>query len=98
MTDEEERERRTEAIDRFARYVDLLREPTAVALARYCFKMEFADGRWDVAERELPATPRIGELVDLADGERWRIRGSQLVRSRPAGKPPREFFVCAPAG
>ena len=98
MTDEEERAQRADAIDRFAQYADLLREATAATLARYSFKLVFADGRWDLAEKDLSALPHIGELVDLADGERWRIRESQLVAPLPPGKPPHEFFVCAPAG
>jgi hypothetical protein len=97
VKDREERVRRAEAIERFGQYVDLLREATAEALSRYSFKLEFADGRWTLAEKELPALPQIGELVELADGRRWQVRGSQLVPARPAGKPPREFFVCAPA-
>jgi hypothetical protein len=97
VTDDEERTRRTEAIDRLAQYVDLLQKATAAALVRYSFKLEFADGRWDLAEKELLDAPRIGELIDLADGACWRVSGSQVVRPRPAGKAPREFFVCAPA-
>ena len=97
VTDEEERAQRADAIDRFAQYADLLRKETAASLARYSFKLLFADGRWDVAEKDLPAAPHIGELVELADGGRWRIRESQVVRTRPAGKAPHEFFVCAPA-
>jgi len=96
VTDDEERERREEAIDRLGRYADLLREATAAALARYSFKLEFADGRWDIVEKEFPEAPTVGELVDLEDGECWRIRRSQVVHARPAGKPPREYFVCAP--
>ena len=96
VTDDEERERRGEAIDRLGRYADLLREATAAALARYSFKLEFADGRWDIAEKEFPEAPTVGELVDFEDGECWRIRRSQVVHARPAGKPPREYFVCAP--
>lgn len=97
VSDDEERTRRTDAIDRMAAYVDLLQKATAAALVRYSFKLEFADGRWDLAEKELPAAPLVGEVVDLADGASWRISGSQFVRPRPSGKPPREFFVCAPA-
>ena len=96
VTDDEERERRGEAIDRLGRYADLLREATSTALARYSFKLEFEDGRWDIAEKEFPEAPTVGELVDLEDGECWRIRRSQVVHARPAGKPPREYFVCAP--
>ena len=97
MTDEEERAARADAIDRFSQYAELLREATAASLARYSFKLLFADGRWDVAEKDLPAAPHVGEVVDLFDGELWQIRGSQVVRTRASGKPPHEFFVCAPA-
>ena len=96
VIDEEERARRAEAIDRFAQYVDLFQQATVAALARYSFKLEFADGRWDLAEKELPATPHIGEFVEFAPGDRWRIHSSQLVRPRPPSKPVRELFVCAP--
>jgi hypothetical protein len=57
----------------------------------------FADGRWTLAEKELPALPQIGELVELAEGDSWQIRDTQLVPDRPPGKPPRRFFVCTPA-
>ena len=97
VRDREERLRRAEAIERFGQYIELLREATTEELERYSFKLEFADGRWTLAEKELPALPKIGELVELADGGRWQVRGSQLVPARPSGKPPREFFVCAPA-
>lgn len=97
VTDDEERERRREAIDRLGRYADLLRDATASEVARYSFKLEFADGRWDIAEKEFPQAPAIGELVDFADGGCWRIRRSLLVHPRPAGKSPHEYFVCAPA-
>ena len=78
------------------RYVGLLREASGSS-ARYTFKLELADGRWDVAEQELPAVPRVGDVVRLADGE-WKVHGTQVVRPRPRQKPPCEFFVCAPAG
>ena len=57
--DESERPRRADAIDHFAKYVELLRQTTAATLMRYSFKREFADGRWDVAETELPAEPPL---------------------------------------
>lgn len=65
----------------------MLREATAGAVARYSFKLEFSDGRWDLDEQELPAAPRVGDLVEFSDGRRWQIRGSQFVRPRTAGKP-----------
>ena len=95
--DETERPRRSEAIDHFAKYVELLRQTTAATLMRYSFKREFADGRWDVAETELPAEPRIGEYVWFADTGAWKVSGVQRV-ARPVGQaPPHEFFACAPA-
>ncbi len=98
VADGEERARRRDALACVAEYVDLLGEASGEAAARYSFKLEFPDGRWNVAERELPVSPRIGELVVFEDGERWRIRDSQRVVPRPPSKPPREFFVCALAG
>jgi hypothetical protein len=97
VADDDERAARADAIDRFSQYTELLREATAASLARYSFKLLFEDGRWDVAEKDLPAVPHVGEVVDLFDGKLWQIRGSQLVRTRPSGKAPHEFFVCAPA-
>lgn len=63
----------------------------------YSFKLELPDGRWDVTEQPCPSAPRVGDLLLLADGGRWQVVGTQLVGARPAGKPPREFYVCAPA-
>lgn len=97
MPDETERSRHAQAIEQLGHYIDLLRDATSEVGARYSLKLELADGRWDVAETDLSARPRIGDLIDLDDGGRWSVRRSQLVRPRPAGKPPREFFVCAPA-
>ena len=38
-----------------------------------------------------------GDVLGFAGYGDWRIEGSQRVGVKPAGKPPREFFVCAPA-
>lgn len=94
---DEDRQRRSEAIDRLAQYVSLLRQATGSESQFYTFKLEFPDGRWDVEERRLDHPPAVGEVVDLERFGAWRVRGSQFVRPRPAQKPPREFFVCAPA-
>ncbi|MGZ4352780.1 MAG: hypothetical protein ACXVZ4_04485 [Gaiellaceae bacterium] len=98
VTAGEQRARRALAIDQAAQYVALLREAGEQgkhARVPFWFKREFPDGRWDVAERLLEATPRVGDVVSFDDGRRWRVRDSQLVKPRPARKPPREFFVCA---
>jgi hypothetical protein len=97
----EERERREFALAAIEGYTALLREPMERApslnLIRYCFKLVFPDGRWSIDEKQLPAAPHEGDVLDFAGYGDWRIEGSQRVGVRPAGKPPREFFVCAPA-
>lgn len=92
------RARRASAIEQVAQYVALLREAGGAfphPPAAFCFKREFPDGRWDVAERVLDVPPRVGDVVAFEDGSCWQVRDSQLVRPRPERKPPREFFVCA---
>ena len=64
---------------------------------RYSFKLVFPDGRWSVGEKQLPDPPSQGDVVDFDGYGDWRIEGQQRVGVRPAGKAPREFFVCAPA-
>ena len=82
-----------QAIEHLADYVALLRETSSLS---YPLKLEFGDGRWDVAEGSFPARPRVGDLLTLPTGE-WCVRGSQLVHPSVAGKPAREFIVCAPS-
>ena len=43
----------------------------------------------------MPAPPRPGDVLSF-HGSQWFVRTSQLVRPRPAGRPTREVFVCAP--
>jgi hypothetical protein len=97
----EERERCEFALTAIEGYAALLREPMEAApsrnLIRYCFKLVFPDGRWSLDEKVLAAAPHEGDVLDFAGYGDWRIQGSQRVGVRPAGKPPREFFVCAPA-
>ncbi len=98
LENEEQRSRREQAIEQFGTYVAMLRDTTTVSAARpFSFKLEFEDGRWNVDEMRLEAAPRVGDIVSFGDGRPWRIRATQLVRARPARKPVREFFVCAPA-
>jgi hypothetical protein len=99
---EDERERRAGALAAFEGYAALLREPNRPApqsrnLIRYAFKLVFPDGRWSVDERDLPAAPRAGDVLGFDGIGEWRIHGAQLVGVKPAGKPPRTFFVCSPA-
>ena len=99
--DPEMRERREFALAAIEGYAALLREPMEPApssrLIRYCFKLVFPDGRWSIDEKHLPAAPHEGDVLEFAKYGDWRIQGSQQVGVRPAGKPPRQFFVCAPA-
>jgi hypothetical protein len=94
IADDEQRSRRTEAINSVGKYVGLLRAAEALP-ANFSFKLELNDGRWDIAEKHLASPPRVGDVLSLA-GQRWRVRASQFVRPRPSGRPAREVFVCAP--
>ena len=64
--------------------------------ARYSFKLEFPDGRWDLAEQELATEPRVGDLVWF-EGSPWQIRGHRLVPRRPDPAHPHDFLACSPA-
>jgi hypothetical protein len=110
VENEEQRARHEQAIEQMANYVSMLRDTTTTSASLaaaygpdgrlrspFSFKLEFADGRWNVDEKELEAAPQIGDIISFDDGRPWRVRASQLVRARPARKPVREFFVCAPA-
>ncbi len=99
-----------EAVGHLMAYATLLRallpaatiaegSPAAPRLApqSYMFMLEFPDGRWDVAERQLETTPRAGDEISFDDGKVWRVRETRLVTPAPARKPPRRMFVCAAA-
>jgi hypothetical protein len=96
-----ERERRAGALAAFEGYTALLREPVPQEPGRnqirYCFKLVFPDGRWSIDEKQLRSVPRAGDVVGFDGAGHWRVEGAQRVGVRPAGKPPRTFFVCAPA-
>ena len=98
--DPELRERREYALAAIEGYTALLREPVVPAPTRdpvrYSFKLVFPDGRWSLDEKQLVAAPQEGDVLDFEGYGDWRIQSSQRVGVRPAGKPPREFFVCAP--
>jgi hypothetical protein len=99
--DQEERARHEFALAAIEGYTALLREPMEAPpsrnLIRYCFKLVFPDGRWSIDEKQLAAAPREGDVIEIEGYGGWRIQGSQRVGVKPAGKAPREFFVCAPA-
>ena len=105
----EQRSRHEQAIEQMDTYVSMLRDTatTSASLAAaygpdgrrrrpFSFKLEFADGRWNVDEKELETAPQVGDIVSFDDGRPWRVSASQFVRARPTRKPTREFFVCAP--
>jgi hypothetical protein len=97
MADDEQRSRRTEAVARLGNYVGMLRDAEAPlrTIGAFSFKLELNDGRWDVEELNMPKVPRVGDVLSF-HGTTWRVRASQLVKPRPAGRPAREVFVCAP--
>jgi hypothetical protein len=98
--DDEQRERHAHALTFMEGYTSLLREPSPSATRnafRYCFKLVFPDGRWSVDEKQLAQAPQDGDVVHFAGYGDWRVQGTQRVMPRPAGKPAREFLVCAPA-
>ena len=95
-----------EAVGHLLAYASLLRglmpaaasaDGSPAAPHRYLFMLEFPDGRWDVAERQLETAPRAGDEVSFDDGKLWRVRETRMVTPAPARKPPRRMFVCAAA-
>jgi hypothetical protein len=96
---DDERQRRADALSHIEGYTALLREPTGQVMhqpVRYDFKLVFPDGRWSIDEKQLLDRPAAGDVVVFEGTGGWRIESQQRVQVRPAGKPPREFFVCAP--
>ena len=110
LRNDAQREQREQAIEQMATYVSMLRDTTTTSASLaaaygpdgrprqpFAFKLEFEDGRWNIDEKQLEAAPRVGDIVSFGDGRPWKVRSSTLVRARPARKPVREFFICAPA-
>jgi hypothetical protein len=89
-----------QALALMERYAGLLREPihAPASPGRYWFKLVFPDGRWSVDEKQLADRPHDGDVVAFDAHGIWQVQiGTQRVMPRPAGKPPREFLICAPA-
>ena len=101
IPEDDDRHRRAEALSLIEGYTALLREPALPSPlrkpVRYCFKLVLPDGSWSINEKQLASPPSEGDVVGFEGCGDWRIQGSQFVGVKPAGKPPREFFVCAPA-
>ena len=109
VADESERLRMTDAVEHLLSYVGLLRAAPADTRTpsgspdereyeprTFAFKLEFADGRWDVDEKQLLSAPRFGETFSFDDDRHWRVYTSKILRARPAHKRAREVFICAP--
>ena len=95
-----DRQRRADALAHIEGYAALLREPMHQLMpqaVRDSLQLVFPDGRWSVDEKQLADPPAQGDVVVFEGYGGWRIEGQQDVGARPAGKPPRSFFVCAPA-
>ena len=101
IAEDDERDRRADALSLFEEYTALLRAPATHAAVRnpvrYCFKLVFPDGRWSIDEKQLASRPSEGDLVMFDGYGDWRIEGSERVGAKPSGKRSREFFVCAPS-
>src|SRR3978361_110961 len=80
LDNEEQGSRREQAIEQMATYVSMLRDTTTTSASLaaaygpdgrrrspFSFKLEFADGRWDVDEKELEAAPQVGDIVSFRD-------------------------------
>jgi hypothetical protein len=91
-----DKSRRSDAIDAVAGYVQLLRETVPAGRPqRYEFKLEFPDGRWDIAEQAMATEPRVGDLVWFGSAA-WQILGRRQV-PRPRTNTSHTFLACAPA-
>jgi len=91
----EERDRHVAALGAAAQYAHLLRETAPRdAQARYAFKLEFPDGRWDVREQLLPQQPQVGDLVWFGS-DAWQVSGYRQVPARRSGVQ-HEFLACSP--
>ena len=79
LENEELRSRREQAIEQMANYVSMLRDTTTTSASLaaaygpdgrlrrpFSFKLEFDDGRWNVDEKELDATPQIGDIISFS--------------------------------
>ena len=94
--DDGDRGRRSSAIDALAGYVELLRKTAPAAPPRrYAFKLEFPDGRWDIAEQALESEPRVGDLIWFGAAA-WQVLGHRQV-PRLRAETPHTFLACAPA-
>jgi hypothetical protein len=83
------------ALAHLTSYVTLLRtNVTGSPRVRCLFKLELADGRWDVAEHELSATPTVGDEVRLDAKGTWRVDSTALVGRARGPKDPHRVFVC----
>jgi hypothetical protein len=101
IAEDDERDRRADALSLVEEYTALLRVPAVHAAVRnpvrYCFKLVVPDCRWSIGEKILTSAPSEGDVVVFDGYGDWRIQGLERVGAKPPGKRSREFFVCAPA-
>lgn len=100
IADAELRSRRLDAIASLHNYTELLREAASADASvssplrgsrqptTFAFKLELQDGRWHVDEKVLETPPRVGDVLSFG-GHRWRVRASEIVKTRPARRPAR---------
>ena len=73
VVDDEQRQRRANAIALMSRYAARLRDSTTTSgppsLGCYQFKLEYPDGSWSVDEKQLPAPPCEGDPEPTAEAE-----------------------------
>jgi hypothetical protein len=67
IVEDDERDRRADALSLIEEYTALLRIPAVHAAVRnpvrYCFKLVFPDGRWSISEKSLTSPPSEGDVV-----------------------------------
>ena len=79
LDNEEARSRHEQAIEQMATYVSMLRDTTTTSASLaaaygpdgrlrrpFSFKLEFADGRWNVDEKELDVAPQVGDIISFS--------------------------------
>lgn len=84
-----------EALAHLTSYASLLRTNLSHPTVRCMLKLELADGRWDLAEHELPGTPSVGDEIVLDDRSTWRVSATELVLRSRGPQAPHRLFVCS---
>ena len=83
-----------EALEHLTSYATLLRTNLSHPTVRCMFKLELADGRWDLTEHELPRAPSVGDKIWLHDRGTWRVDATEQVSRARGPQTPHKLFVC----